>query len=134
MATDLSQLVAAAADLCRKPLRHAVLLDREADQVAGPPHEDLGDCCLRLEARAIDGERRPDDDLDLELYRSGGTLNLTLAWRHDPDRPMLWHGNHPVWMDGVTGLRCERPADGAGLEALARRLRALLGSKADPQA
>ena len=39
---------------------------------------------------------------------------------------MLWHGQHPVWMDGVTGLRTERPPAGAPLEALARRLRALL--------
>jgi hypothetical protein len=31
-----------------------------------------------------------------------------------------------VWMDGTSGERCERPADGASIEALARRLRALL--------
>ncbi|WP_369818613.1 hypothetical protein [Synechococcus sp. MIT S9504] len=42
------------------------------------------------------------------------------------DRPLLWHGQHPVWMDGDTGKRCSAPNDGAPLEALARRLRALL--------
>jgi len=41
---------------------------------------------------------------------------------------MLWQGSHPVWMDGQ-GLRCERPPDGAQLEALARRLRALLDAE-----
>jgi len=39
---------------------------------------------------------------------------------------MLWHGRHPVWMDPSSGERCERPAAGIPLEALARRLRALL--------
>jgi hypothetical protein len=116
--SNLQQLVAAAADLCRKPLRHAVLLVGEA--------ESCDDCCLRLEARHPDGERWPDGDLELEIYRSGGDLNLTLAWCQGPDRPLLWQGSHPVWMEAESGLRCERPADGAPLEALARRLRALL--------
>jgi hypothetical protein len=119
----LCQLVAAAADLCRKPLLHAVLptstpaLDRGDDM----------DWCLRLEVRNADGERRPEQDLDLELYTSsGGELHLTLAWSQVTDGPMLWHGGHPVWMDAVSGQRCERPAAGPPLEALARRLRALL--------
>ena len=116
--SNLQQLVAAAADLCRKPLRHAVLLVGEA--------ESSHDCCLRLEARHPDGERWPDGDLELEIYRSGRDLNLTLAWCQGPDRPLLWQGSHPVWMEAESGLRCERPEDGAPLEALARRLRALL--------
>jgi hypothetical protein len=117
--TDLCQLVAAAADLCRRPLRHAVVAPEGAD---GP------DLCLRLEARSAEGERVPVEDLELEIYRSGDDLNLTLAWRLGEDRPLLWQGSHPVWMDGATGLRCSMPADGAPLEALARRLRALLRS------
>ncbi|EDY38965.1 conserved hypothetical protein [Cyanobium sp. PCC 7001] len=135
--TDLVQLVAAAADLCRRPLRHAVLParveedtaaapDMEADGAADGKPDEADDCCLRLEVRSPDGERRPQDDLELELYRSGDGLNLTLAWADDPDRPMLWHGQHPVWMRPDTGERCERPQDGAALEALARRLRALM--------
>jgi len=104
--TDLAQLVAAAADLCRKPLRHGVVLSS--------PSDDL-DCSLRLEARCPEGERHAEQDLDLEIFRSGSTasarLHLTLAWTHDDTRPMLWHGPHPVWMDGE-GCRTERPADG----------------------
>ena len=118
--TDLLQLVAAAADLCRKPLRHAAL---EAE--ASPQGESL-DRCLRLQVRSPEGVRLPEEDLELELYRSGDDLHLTLAWAAFEERPMLWQGRHPVWMDGASGARCERPADGLPLEALARRLRALL--------
>lgn len=113
---DLSRLVAAAADLCRKPLRHGVVLLSDPEDV---------DCSLRLEARSPEGERLGEEDLELELYLSGGELNLTLSWREDENRPILWHGHHPVWM-GPQGERCERPLDGLPLEALARRLRALL--------
>lgn len=114
--TDLSRLVAAAADLCRKPLRHGVV-------VTSAPEDD--DCSLRLEVRSPEGERLADEDLELEIYRSGDDLNLTLAWRQQDTRPILWHGSHAVWM-GTQGERCDRPADGLPLEALARRLRALL--------
>jgi hypothetical protein len=128
--TDLLRLVAAAADLCRRPLRHAV---RDAGEAPGPDAEgatgflpsDL-DRCLRLEVRSAAGERLPHEDLELEIYRSGDDLHLTLAWLAWEERPMLWQGSHPVWMDGSSGRRCERPEDGAPLEALARRLRALL--------
>ena len=130
--TDLCQLVAAAADLCRRPLRHAVI-DRAAEsepeaqagQARGIQWRDL-DRCLRLEVRSAEGERLPAEDLELELFRSGEDLHLTLAWRAWEEGPMLWQGHHPVWMDGVSGCRCERPPQGMPIEALARRLRALL--------
>jgi hypothetical protein len=86
------------------------------------------DCSLRLEVRSPEGARQPEHDLELELYRSGAALNLTLAWLADDSRPMLWHGAHPLWMD-PSGSRCDRPADGLPLEALARRLRALLADQ-----
>ncbi|MCP9836881.1 hypothetical protein KBY84_05155 [Cyanobium sp. N.Huapi 1H5] len=128
--TDLCQLVAAAADLCRKPLRHAVVNPDLGAVCAEPGAEEEGvdslDLCLRLEARSPEGERLPAEDLELEIYRSGAELNLTLAWRQGEDHPLLWQGSHPVWMDGATGLRSSCPPDGAPLEALARRLRALL--------
>ncbi|MEB3266623.1 MAG: hypothetical protein VKN13_08425 [Cyanobacteriota bacterium] len=114
---DLLARIAAAADLSRPPLRHGVRL------LEGDPNHD--DVSLRLEARNPMGERQEEEDLDLELYRSGDRLNLTLAWHHDDRRPMLWQGGHGVWMD-ASGRRCAAPADGTQLEALARRLRALV--------
>jgi hypothetical protein len=126
--TDLSRLVAAAADLCRKPLRHAVVAEPADMKELTESRLERLDLCLRLEARTPDGERKPQEDLELEIYRSGDDLNLTLSWREGDDRPLLWHGSHPVWMDGVTGLRSPCPVDGMPLEALARRLKALLSS------
>ena len=114
--TDLSRLVTAAADLCRRPLRHGVVLESGEDDL---------DCSLRLEVRSAEGERLESEDLDLEIYRSGDAVHLTLAWQQDDTRPMLWQGEHPLWMD-PQGRRCERPQDGLPIEALARRLRALL--------
>jgi hypothetical protein len=129
MNADLIQLVAAAADLCRKPFRHAVLArDAAPAPVLG---QDSLDCCLILQVRDTAGERWPEADLELEIYQSGHDLHLTLAWMADDGRPILWQGSHPVWMDGHTGLRCERPEEGAPLEALARRLRALLAGSQD---
>ncbi|MEB3198954.1 MAG: hypothetical protein VKK62_00330 [Synechococcaceae cyanobacterium] len=122
--TDLSRLVAAAADLCRKPLRHAVLIVDEG-VTPEPTGVDPLDCCLRLEVRSAEGERLPQEDLELELYRSGRELHLTLGWCDE--RPVLWQGRHPVWMDSRHGERVERPPEGVVLEALARRLRDLLG-------
>lgn len=124
--TDLCQLVAAAADICRKPLRHGVrVLASDLAPDLSPPPTCL-DCCLRLEARAPDGQRHCEQDLDLELFQSGSELNLTISWCLDEALPLLWHGSHSVWMDAQTGERCSRPEHGAALEALARRLRSLL--------
>ncbi|MEO1001688.1 MAG: hypothetical protein AAFX65_01080 [Cyanobacteria bacterium J06638_7] len=121
-AAELGRLVAAAADHCRQPLRHAVLpLDGSSGNGAAQ------DSCLRLEVRDASGSRQPHHDLELELYRSGEELHLTLAWASDANRPLLWQGSHPLWMDASSGQRCQRPGDGEPLESLARRLRALLG-------
>lgn len=123
-APDLAQQVAGAADLCRQPLLHAVRPVNPGPLPAADGCSAL-DCSLTLEVRDAAGERQPQHDLELELFHSGSALNLTLAWLAEPERPMLWHGQHPVWMD-ASGRRCERPQDGMRLEALARRLRALL--------
>jgi hypothetical protein len=119
---DWLSAIAQAADLCLKPYRHAVRSD------AGPPLQ-IGDCsdsCVVIEVRQADGSRCPSRDLELEMYRSGADLNLMLTQRGDPDSPLLWYGSHPVWMEGASGERCERPPGGAPLEAFCRRLRALL--------
>ena len=118
----LAQL-AAAADLTCKPLRYAARFSGEV-----PPSSSIddNDCCVRLEARNGAGERMEQADLELEIYRSGSDLNLMISRVGDELAPLLWHGLHPVWMDAGSGERQERPADGAPLEALARRVRALL--------
>ena len=117
---DLLVLIAKAADVCLKPWSHAVvLIDPSAP-------ERLDDLHVRIETRDGDGQRHPEHDLELEIYRSGEEINLMLSWCDQPDRPMLWHGRHPVWMDGESGQRCAAPQDAAPLEALGRRLRALV--------
>jgi hypothetical protein len=138
-ADALSRRIAAAADLCLQPHRHAVVgaIASETSGREGSTSESSGgpgDCCLRLQPRGIDGERLPEQDIELELYRSGNDLHMMLSWPEQPEQPMLWHGQHPVWMDGETGLRTERPPAGAPLEALARRLRALLSLPFDAHA
>lgn len=117
----LAQL-AAAADLCLKPRRHAVLFSE-------PPTSTPATACdllLRIEAREPDGARAEAGDLELEIYRSGRQIHLMLASCHPETAPLLWQGPHPVWMDASSGERCAPPLDGARLEALARRIRALV--------
>lgn len=122
---DLLVLIAKAADVCLKPWSHAVIvIDPSA------PAE-LDELDVRIECRDGDGQRHPDRDLELEIYRSGEEINLMLSWWDQPERPMLWHGRHPVWMDGASGQRCSAPQDAAPLEALGRRLRALVTPAAD---
>ncbi|MEY4296946.1 MAG: hypothetical protein RLZZ423_125 [Cyanobacteriota bacterium] len=121
--TDLAR----AADLCLRPWRHGVHFLGPAPARIG----DCSDCCLLMEARDAEGNRHPERDLELEIYRSGSELNLMLSRTSEEQAPMLWHGSHAVWMQGCTGERCERPVDGAPLEAFCRRVRALLGAVAD---
>jgi hypothetical protein len=114
--------LAKAADLCFKPYRHAMRFSGEAPTSSG----DGSDCVVFIEARGADGARLPDRDLELEIYRSGDDLHLMLSLVSDERAPLLWHGSHPVWMQAASGERCERPAEGAPLEAFCRRVRALL--------
>jgi hypothetical protein len=125
---------ARAADLCLVPWCHAVRLCEPAglELCAADPDGPL-DCLLRFEARAASGERHPHHDLELEIYRSGKALHLLLSRPADPGAPLLWHGNHPVWLCPESGLRRDRPADGLPLEALCRRLRALLPGGGEPE-
>ena len=115
-------LLAKAADLCLKPYRHGV-------RILGPtpePQVDCSDCCFLIEARDAEGVRQDLHDLELEIYRSGAELNLMLSRRADEMAPLLWHGSHAVWMHAASGERCERPENGAALESLCRRIRALV--------
>ncbi|MEB3308392.1 MAG: hypothetical protein VKK98_09625 [Cyanobacteriota bacterium] len=121
--------VARAADLCLTPWRHAVRFK------GGNPTTEVGDdeqraavesrdCELLIEARDAEGIRAPEQDFVLEIYRSGEDLNLMLSSVLDESSPLLWHGNHPVWMKADNGERCQRPPQGERLEAFCRRLRA----------
>ena len=119
---DLLELIAKAADVCLKPWNHAVvLIDPSAS-------EEIDDLHVRIECRDAEGQRQTDLDLELEVYRSGTEINLMLGWWDQPDRPLLWHGRHPVWMNGESGERCSAPTDATSMEALGRRLRSLLQS------
>lgn len=118
--------LARAADLCLKPWRHGLRFSGSAPSVIG----DCSDCCLLIEARDGDGQRCPERDLELEIYRSGSDLNLMLSHCSDAHAPVLWHGQHAVWMRAADGERCERPAEGAPLEAFCRRVRALVSVEA----
>lgn len=117
--------LARAADLCLRPHRHALRFSAQETVRVG----DCSDCCLLIEARSTDGERLPELDLELEIYRSGKELNLMLTRLADEQAPLLWHGHHSVWMHAGSGERCERPADGAPFEAFCRRVRALLSGE-----
>ena len=110
--------VAKAADLCMKPYVHSVSLENELNDA-----NDLEDLILKIQCRNIDGEREESMDIELEVYKSGKEVNMTLSWKSQIDRPMLWQGKHAVWMDGSSGMQCKTPSYGKSLESLARRLR-----------
>ena len=110
--------VAKAADLCMKPYAHSVSLENKLDD-----ENDLEDLIFKIQCRNIDGVREESMDIELEVYKSGNELNMTLSWKSLIDRPILWQGKHPVWMDSSSGVQCEMPSYGKLFESLARRLR-----------
>ncbi len=120
--------IARAADVCLKPGHHSVLIifqDSE-DQINRSIPDEL---IVKLESRDEQGVRHPERDLELEIYKSGKELNITIFWSNQSEKPILWQGKHPIWMEPVTGTKCDPPAEGVELEALARRLRALFESE-----
>ena len=119
---NLFSQIAIAADFCHKPWLHSVV-DKSL-----PIHEDFSesddfDLIIKIESRNKEGERHPEFDIDAEVYKSGSDLSITLSWSRFPEKPILWHGKHSLWMDSVTGKRCNPPHDGTTLETFARRLR-----------
>ncbi len=107
-----------------KPWKHAVICENFKVHDNFNSHDPI-ELNIRIECRNLEGERYPANDLELEIFRSGKELNLMVGWCNKLDRPMLWQGQHSVWMDSNNGQRCETPKDGVALEALARRLRTL---------
>ena len=121
--TDFISEVAKACDLCLKPWRHYVFNISDAIDPKLSLTKGIVDLSLRVECRSEDGQRYPENDLEIEIYRSGVDLSITLSWLSFPDRPMLWHGKHSIWMDSSDGVRCVSPDEGSSLESLARKLR-----------
>lgn len=120
---DLEALIASSADVCMKPWRHAVVSSGDFHHVNSQHLKK--DWTFLIQCRNQEGERFSNRDIEIEIYQSGDEINLILGWFDQPERPILWQGKHPVWMNGDTGERCLAPEDGSALEALARRLRAL---------
>ena len=120
---DFSSEIAKAADICLKPWKHSVVLNRDVsiEQISDVNFSEL---IVRVECRDSNGERHSDKDLEIEIFRSGAELNITLAWHLFPLRPILWQGKHSLWMDAETGKKSVPPLEGESFEALARRLRA----------
>ena len=130
--TTWFSLIASAADSCMKPWLHAVVLanDLEIGEINDQSIDELFntesvDVVVRIECRSVEGSRHPENDIELEVFRSGKDLNLILSWCDRPESPLLWQGRHSVWMDPNTGKRCSAPQSGPTIESLARRLRAL---------
>ena len=112
--------VAKAADICMKPYLHSVSLENQFNDA-----NDLEDLIFKIQCRNIDGEREETMDIELEVYKSGKEVNMTLSWKSLIDRPILWQGKHAVWMDSSSGVQCETPSYGKLFESLARRLRTI---------
>jgi len=112
--------VAKAADICMKPYLHSVSLENHLNDA-----NDLDDLIFKIQCRNIDGEREETMDIELEVYKSGKEVNMTLSWKSLIDRPILWQGKHAVWMDSSSGVQCDIPSDGKLFESLARRLRTI---------
>ena len=110
--------VAKAADLCMKPYVHSVFLENLLDD-----DNVLDDLIFKIQRRNTNGERDDSMEIELEVYKSGNEVNMTISWKSLIDRPILWQGKHAVWMDSSSGIQCETPTYGKLFESLARRLR-----------
>ena len=77
--------VAKAADLCMKPYVHSVFLENQFDD-----DNEFDDFIFKIQCRNIDGEREESMDIELEVYKSGNEVNMTISWKSLLDRPILW--------------------------------------------
>ena len=82
--------------------------------------EDIDDCELCLFARSSQGEPLPNKAINLEIMRVGEQRSITAEYPEQENLPILWYGQHAVWMDGETGKTVTAPIEGIGLERLAR--------------
>ena len=116
--------VAKAADLCMKPYVHSVSLEGHFDNETSD--KTLEDLTFKIQCRDIEGERQHSMDIELEVYKSGNEINMTLSWISLLNTPILWQGKYSVWMDSDSGVQCQAPSNGQLFESLARRLRTIL--------
>ena len=57
-------------------------------------------------------------DIELEVYKSGNEINMTLSWISLLNTPILWQGKHSVWMDSDSGAKCQDNPWGEGADTL----------------
>ena len=87
--------VAKAADLCMKPYVHSVFLENQLDD-----DNVLDDLIFKIQRRNTNGERDDSMEIELEVYKSGNEVNMTISWKSLIDRPILWQGKHACCLDG----------------------------------
>ena len=121
---DLFTAIASTADICMKPFIHSVVLNSDFDNEISIQNQ-LEELLLRLECRTLQGDRFPENDLDLEIYKSGNDTNLILSWTNKNEDRYLWQGAHSIWINSLTGERIDSPNGSSNLESLARRIRAI---------
>ncbi len=115
-------LIAASADHCIKPWKHSVVnntFNADIDELNQFLPEEIN---VRIECRSLEGTRHPENDLELEIYKSGNDMNLMLSWVNKPNNPILWQGKHSFWIDSTNGIKCDPPPEFEPLELLARKL------------
>ena len=121
---DLFTAIASSADTCMKPFIHSVVMTSDFDKETSPENQ-LDDFIIRLECRTLQGDRFPENDLDLEIYKSGNDTNLMLSWTNKNEDMYLWQGAHSIWINSLTGERIDSPNGSSNIESLARRIRAI---------
>ncbi len=120
--SSIDQDVAKAADHCLKPWKHSVINKNDIND------RSIKDIILLIKSRDEKGVRHPENDLELEIYKSGEDINLVISWKQNLNQPILWQGKHSFWMDPSSGKRCASPQNSVNIEALARRLRSYFSS------
>lgn len=125
--SSLFQGIAKAADICMKPSMHSVVSQNTDNKHTLDDHID--ELFLRIESRDSKGIRNPENDIELEIYKSGKEVNLMMIWIERNDELILWQGSHSMWMDVNTGIKVESPPDALVLESLARKIRSIFDNK-----
>ena len=116
---DFFALIAKAADNCFSPFIHAVI-----DKTNDLNYTD-DDYILVVECRDNYGNRIIKNDIEVEIFKSGEDISLTLLWHNVDHMPILWQGKHSFWMNSDDGKRCSSPNDAHLFESFSRKVRSL---------